>query len=305
MLSNRQIQLWLARLGYYAGGLDGIVGPQTTASIKHFQADYNLSVDGVYGPNTDAALQSVVAQLQRPPLFAAGEKPDYAAIDQLWRFRLTEYWISDAADGETPLYGKSSEPLEVFGDHSPGSVLFRASDASYISASLEGTIRTPCGELLNVAGSWRHVSGDEAEQYRGVYNRAKAAGWLPERAGYAGLQVDGSQITAVMEFKKVAPGKHGYPIWRGIDADPFRTIATDTAYIPSGSWCYIAELYGVVLPDGSTHDGWVQANDVGGAIKGAHIDLFVGHESNKGKNLGGMPSLSSGYRCHLWATALR
>jgi 3D (Asp-Asp-Asp) domain-containing protein len=49
---------------------------------------------------------------------------------------------------------------------------------------------------------------------------------------------------------------------------PMASIATDTTVIPFGSVVYITAL-GI----------WVTADDVGGRIKGAHIDLFTGTAS--------------------------
>lgn len=34
-----------------------------------------------------------------------------------------------------------------------------------------------------------------------------------------------------------------------------------------------------MLPDGTTHDGWFVVNDTGGAIFGAHFDVFTGSDA--------------------------
>lgn len=61
---------------------------------------------------------------------------------------------------------------------------------------------------------------------------------------------------------------------------PYRTVAVDPATIPYGSVLYIPAARGtkLVLPSGSpvTHDGFFFAADTGGAIKGTHIDVFLG-----------------------------
>jgi 3D (Asp-Asp-Asp) domain-containing protein len=58
---------------------------------------------------------------------------------------------------------------------------------------------------------------------------------------------------------------------------PDVSIAVDPTVIPLGTALYLAELDGLV-PPGRTEPltGCVSADDVGGAIKGTHIDLFVG-----------------------------
>jgi 3D (Asp-Asp-Asp) domain-containing protein len=55
-----------------------------------------------------------------------------------------------------------------------------------------------------------------------------------------------------------------------------RTVAVDKALIPNRSVLFIKETVGMKMPDGSAHDGYWYASDVGGAIKGPRIDLFTG-----------------------------
>lgn len=62
---------------------------------------------------------------------------------------------------------------------------------------------------------------------------------------------------------------------------PHRSIAVDPTVFVIGRWYYVPELAGKSTPSPSvfTHDGCVRAVDVGGAIKGSHIDFFVGTEA--------------------------
>jgi 3D (Asp-Asp-Asp) domain-containing protein len=57
---------------------------------------------------------------------------------------------------------------------------------------------------------------------------------------------------------------------------PMRTVAVDPKVFPRHSVLFIKETVGLKLPDGSLHDGYWFASDVGGAIKGQRIDLFTG-----------------------------
>ena len=61
---------------------------------------------------------------------------------------------------------------------------------------------------------------------------------------------------------------------------PYRTIAVDRRTVPYGSVVYIPDARGteVVLPSGEArvHDGYFYAADTGGAIKGNHIDVYIG-----------------------------
>lgn len=61
---------------------------------------------------------------------------------------------------------------------------------------------------------------------------------------------------------------------------PFRTIAVDPNHIPYGSVVFIPEARGRTIPlqDGraTKHDGYFFAADTGRAIRGNHIDVYLG-----------------------------
>ena len=61
---------------------------------------------------------------------------------------------------------------------------------------------------------------------------------------------------------------------------PYRTLATDITYIKPGTALYIPKARGakITLPSGRviTHDGYFFAADKGGAIKGSHVDVYIG-----------------------------
>jgi 3D (Asp-Asp-Asp) domain-containing protein len=69
----------------------------------------------------------------------------------------------------------------------------------------------------------------------------------------------------------------------GFILSPYRTLAVDKNLIPLGTPIYIPEARGVtvILPNGGTakHDGYFFGADVGGAIKGNHVDFFLGPTS--------------------------
>ena len=56
---NKQVQRKLKNLGYYTGGIDGIIGPKSKTAIKKFQRDYGLVVDGIIGPKTLAPAPTI------------------------------------------------------------------------------------------------------------------------------------------------------------------------------------------------------------------------------------------------------
>ena len=55
-----------------------------------------------------------------------------------------------------------------------------------------------------------------------------------------------------------------------------RTVAIDKNLIPKRSVLFIKETVGLLMPDGTAHDGYWYASDTGGAIKGQRIDLYTG-----------------------------
>ena len=44
---RRQIQLVLARMGYYSGRIDGTFGPETRAAIRRYQFEIKAEMTGV------------------------------------------------------------------------------------------------------------------------------------------------------------------------------------------------------------------------------------------------------------------
>lgn len=50
------LQVALRARGLYAGTIDGVVGPSTTAGVRRFQRRARIAVDGVVGPQTRRAL---------------------------------------------------------------------------------------------------------------------------------------------------------------------------------------------------------------------------------------------------------
>jgi hypothetical protein len=61
---------------------------------------------------------------------------------------------------------------------------------------------------------------------------------------------------------------------------PYRTIAVDKKVLPIGTVLFIPDAVGIeiVLPNGKKmiHDGYFFSADIGGDIKGNHIDVFTG-----------------------------
>ena len=62
-----------------------------------------------------------------------------------------------------------------------------------------------------------------------------------------------------------------------------RTLAVDPTVIPRRTVVFIQETVGLLMPDGSRHDGMWYASDTGGAIKGKKVDLYTGSNSGSMK----------------------
>ena len=65
----------------------------------------------------------------------------------------------------------------------------------------------------------------------------------------------------------------------GCRVSPMRTVAVDPSVVSRRSIIFIKETVGLSLADGSLHDGYWYASDIGGAIKGQKIDLFTGQDA--------------------------
>lgn len=82
-------------------------------------------------------------------------------------------------------------------------------------------------------------------------------------------------------FEQLDPETH--PYGRGAGRRPlipFRSVAVDPALIPIGEPLYVPEFDGLLLPDGTIHDGCVRADDTGSAIKKRKVDFFVVSHAN-------------------------
>jgi len=74
----------------------------------------------------------------------------------------------------------------------------------------------------------------------------------------------------------------------GCKVAAMRTVAVDPKVIPRRTVIFIKETVGLAMPDGSKHDGYWYASDIGGAIKGLKLDLFSGFGASSMKALGGL-----------------
>jgi len=74
-----------------------------------------------------------------------------------------------------------------------------------------------------------------------------------------------------------------FPFGRGAGQRPlipFKSVAIDPRVVALGEPLYIPEFDGLLMPDGSRHDGCVRADDTGGGIKLRDMDFFVVSDEN-------------------------
>lgn len=58
---------------------------------------------------------------------------------------------------------------------------------------------------------------------------------------------------------------------------PFKSVAVDPQVVPIPSRIFIPAAVGMRLPDGSIHDGYFEAIDIGAAIQNKRIDMFTAY----------------------------
>jgi 3D (Asp-Asp-Asp) domain-containing protein len=164
--------------------------------------------------------------------------------DQQWALRF--YWLSLEADYDedvsaiVPKGGRCAIPPNRWVElYTPDGFFFsRVPERYACSLKLEGSGLMRDGRIVNYTGSCKFGYGTCFEQL---------------------------DIT-------------DYPFGRGAGQRPlvpFKSVAVDPRQVRIGEPLYIPEFDGMVLPDGSIHDGCVRADDTGGGIKGRKMDFFV------------------------------
>lgn len=108
---------------------------------------------------------------------------------------------------------------------------------------------------------------------------------------YAGVSGSAQANCSHDPSERVRWRRSPHPFGTGAQSNPlhpFRTIACDLGWVGGstpwvngdypafGQRLYIPSADGVVLPDGSVHDGIFTCEDTGGAVTGNHIDVFLG-----------------------------
>ena len=103
---------------------------------------------------------------------------------------------------------------------------------------------------------------------------------------------DGRCISYLKGANRVVVGD-SFMGYGGYKLSELKSIAVDPRIIPLGARVYIPQAEKVVI-DGTRLNGIFHAHDIGSAVKGKHVDLFVGPRSNiDAFKAAGMRSLGS------------
>ncbi|MBM4370712.1 MAG: hypothetical protein FJ098_03615 [Deltaproteobacteria bacterium] len=151
-----------------------------------------------------------------------------------------------------------------------GTVLAQVAPWFRKAAMYQGTARLADGRLINV---------DRITKRWGRTFRVYPDGVMGE--GIQGFRVYPYR-SAALDFDHLCDALGGTgcspsPAARERPEDRTRRTATNRKAL-AGTLLYLPRLEGIPLPDGTSHDGFVCAVDVGGGIRGPRIDLFVGWE---------------------------
>jgi uncharacterized protein len=144
---DREVQQLLADLGYNPGPVDGVIGPQTRAAVRDFQADVGLSVDGEISDELYAALTDAVSSGQR---VAAQSAPTERRLDstgtgfavsQDGHLPTNHHVVADCAEVRVQPQGKKA-----------GAAVIVARDPDNDLALLQASVGLPSLAYLNDRG---------------------------------------------------------------------------------------------------------------------------------------------------------
>ena len=229
-------------------------------------------------PPPTAAIEAALTPAAAAPIDAAVTPPEERPIGD---FLMTFYYI--AVEEEPPAPPVLVAATDPTSSDSPPAI----TDANLVAAANDNAAREAANDEVNltaVAGpATVPMIGRDCELLAEVSPsfvasvRMQGTGRL--RDGRL-INVAGACSCGSTCFHILPAGiKWGTGAW-GLPLAPFRMVAVDPALIKLGTLLYVPELDGLRMPGraptgGFIHDGCVVAADVGGAIKGRQLDLFV------------------------------
>jgi 3D (Asp-Asp-Asp) domain-containing protein len=150
-----------------------------------------------------------------------------------------------------------------------GNILTTVDPYFFAALSLEGSGKLNDGRILNVSGNYAPAPASVSQSLKSIADQMYRSHY-----GYVGLSNDCQQYFTYT----VSPTLWGVGI-HNKSLTPFVSVATDQSVYPFGTVLFASALVGMKMPDGTTHNGYLHADDTGGAIVGAHCDWFVAYKS--------------------------
>ncbi len=179
------------------------------------------------------------------------------------KIELTRYYLVAEQD-----YSQDNKIIPVKNKNGP--VIAMVNPSFFAAASLEGSAKLINGQVINVDGGYTAADLNTSAALTTIAQKQYKG-----RNGYAGLSGDGTKyFTYSVSPSMWGVGIHNYSLM------PFVSVASDQKFYPFGTIIHIPILENMVMPDGTTHQGYVQCCDTGSAIKGeSHLDWFCGYKS--------------------------
>lgn len=125
---------------------------------------------------------------------------------------------------------------------------------------------------INKIGSqgWVQKNGKPTTASRGFPEGPpywRAVGWRNRKGGVTYPKLGGGWSNH-RATRKISAKGITFAEGSSLRLQPWRTLATDPSYIPTGSWVWIPAYRH------KPTNGWFRARDVGGAIRGKHVDAY-------------------------------
>ncbi len=226
-----ELQTALGSLGFDAGWIDGIFGPETAAALTEFQINLGLNGDGIFGP---AALRAVLRLTGR-----TGPATPVAALREVERLTHRSRMVSDQRvvvsdpGGSAPVAEAIARRLLQAGaraivvhDPDPSS---RAAMANHFDASLVYSVRSQ----LTSGISHAYYRGPTFESVGGRRLADLVCGELNEVLPIAGRCV-GQQIPLLKETRMAAVETRIGPAATLVQYVP---VIADRVFIAIAQWC--------------------------------------------------------------------
>lgn len=289
------MQQKLQSAGYLSGGVDGVYGEDTKNAVKRYQQDHNIPVSGVIDEMTYADLNNGAPASSSSSSASSGsssylyQEGDSGSEVQMLQQRLKNAgYLSGSADG---IYGDDTRNAVISVQNAYGLSATGNIDNQTYNIIHQFSAGTPSGEVLSLGDSGSQVArlqnklllhGFNIGESDGIYGQATAEAvreFQQEQNLARTGQADGDVFDRLesaprftgnyirvyhMEVTAYTPNDgpgEGHTYMGGYAGKGH--CAVDPDVIPLGSLVYI-EGYGYALCD-----------DIGGDIKGMHIDIGV------------------------------